>query len=53
MEPIDEEVRDLLNLEDVSESEHTQESTDHTDKEKGTIPIKELVQKSLVYRTCC
>ena len=35
MEPIDEEVGDLVDLEDMSESEHTQEMTDHTSEEKG------------------
>ena len=27
-----------MDLEDVSDSEHTQESTDHTDEEKGDNP---------------
>ena len=54
MEPIDEEVGDLMDLEDVSESEHTQETTNHIlTKKRGTISIKELVLKSLVYQTCC
>ena len=35
MEPIDEEIGDLVDLEDVSKSEYTQEATDHTDEEKG------------------
>ena len=52
MEPIGEEVGDLGNLEDVSKFKHTQETTDHTDEEKG-VQIKELVLKSLAYRTCC
>ena len=38
MKPIDEEVGDLVDLEDVPESEHTQETTDHTDEEKGDNP---------------
>ena len=38
MEHIDEEARDLVDLEDVLESEHTQETTDHTDEEKGDNP---------------
>ena len=38
MEPIDEEVGDLVDLENVSGSEHTQETTDHIDEEKGDNP---------------
>ena len=38
MEPIDEEVGDLGNLENVSEFEQTQQSADHTEKEKGDNP---------------
>ena len=38
MEPIDEEVGDLVHLEDVSQSEHTQETTYHTDEGKGDNP---------------
>ena len=37
MEPIDEEVGVLGDLEDVSESEQTQESADYTEEEKGEI----------------
>ena len=48
----DQDQGDLVDLEDVSESKHTQETTDHTDEEKG-VQIKELVLKSLAYRTCC
>ena len=38
MEPIDKEVGDLVDLEDMSESEHTQETTDHSYEEKGANP---------------
>ena len=38
MEPINEEVGNLDVLEDVLESEHTQETTGHTDEEKGENP---------------
>ena len=38
MEPVDEEAGVLGNLEDVSESEQTQESADHTEEEKGDNP---------------
>ena len=41
MEPIDKEVGDLGDLEDVLESDHTQETMDHTVKKRGTIQIKE------------
>ena len=38
MEPINEEAGDLVDLEDVSESEHTHESTEHTYEEKEDNP---------------
>ena len=38
MELIDEEAGDLGDLEDVSESEQTQESANHTEEEKGDNP---------------
>ena len=38
MEPIDEEVGDLMDLEDLLQSEHTQETKEHTDEEKGYNP---------------
>ena len=45
----DQEVGDLVDLEDVLESEHTQETMDQLTKKRGTIPIKELLLKSLAY----
>ena len=38
MEPIDKEARDLVDFEDVSKSEHTNESTEHTDKANDENP---------------
>ena len=38
MEPIDEEAGDLVDFEDVSKSEHTNESTEHTDKANDENP---------------
>mgnify|MGYP000721700939 CR=1 FL=1 len=37
MEPIDEEARDLVDLEDVSKSKHTHDSTEHVGDAKRTI----------------
>ena len=48
MEPIDEEVGVLGDLEDVSESEHTQETMDHTDEEKGENPDQRVSPKEPV-----
>ena len=38
MEPIDEDVGDLGDLEDVSESEQLPESADHMEEDKGENP---------------
>ena len=42
IEPIDEEAGDLVDLEDVSESEHTQETTNHTDEVNGDNPYQKV-----------
>ena len=48
MEPLDEEAGDLGDLEDVSESEPTQETTDHMHEDKGDNPDQRLSPEELV-----
>ena len=42
MEPINEEARDLVDLEDVSEFEHTNKSTEHIDKANEDNPDRRI-----------
>ena len=51
MEPIDEDAGDLVDLEDVSESEHILNSTMCMEPTK-TIYNSQLVQKSMSFQTC-
>ena len=51
MESIDEEARDLVELEDVSESEHTIDSTERTDEANEDNPDRRTTLKRLLYRT--
>ena len=53
MEPIDEEARDVVDLEDVSSPNILMILLSILTNPMRTIPIKELVLKSLVYRTYC